>query len=229
MMATLAGLRRFWRRGAPDLLPTPEAYALWADTYPPWPHNPLMRSEHAVVAALIAAARPRRALDAGTGTGRLLPLLHAAGARVVIGLDLSMTMLQHRADAVPRVCANASTMPFAPGAFDLVCSSLMAGDVEDLGTWIKEAARVLAPGGHLVYSDFHQAWSQEGWRRTFITGDGRQIQLAYFPHAMDEHLTRLEQASLSVRAIREPRLPGRTAPGVVVFHAVKPLRRGAAQ
>jgi len=31
----------------------------------------------------------------------------------------------------------------------------MLGDVADLDPWISEATRVLAPGGHLVYSDFH--------------------------------------------------------------------------
>src|SRR4051812_40636254 len=57
--------------------PTPArtAYGLWADTYPPWPHNPLMQAEQRVVAPLIAAARPVTALDVGTGTGRYLPHL----------------------------------------------------------------------------------------------------------------------------------------------------------
>ena len=33
-------------------------------------------------------------------------------------------------------------------------------------------ARVLAAGGHLVYSDFHPSWAQRGWSRTFRAADG---------------------------------------------------------
>ena len=102
----------------------------------------------------------------------------------------------------------------------------MVGDVEDLAAWVDEAARVLAPGGHLVYSDFHPSWAAHGWRRTFTAADGRLCELPFFPHAIERHLELLERASLSVRAIREPRINERPAPVVAVFHAVK--RRGCA-
>jgi SAM-dependent methyltransferase len=215
-------LRRFV---GPELLPAREAYALWAETYPPRPHNPLMEVEQSIVAPLIHACAPKMALDVGTGTGRYLPVLKAAGACVAVGADLSLPMLERGCRAAPRLCADACSLPFIASSFDLVCSSLMAGDLEHLGRWVLEVARVLAPGGHLVYSDFHPAWVSERWRRTFTTASGRQVQLGYFPHSIDEHLTQLESAGLAVRAIREPRAPGCAAPVVVVFHAVKSRRR----
>ena len=206
-----------------------EGYALWAETYPPWPHNPLMRAEQLavepIISAAAAASAPARALDVGTGTGRYLPLLASAGARLVVGLDLSLPMLRRKAYGLPRVCADACRLPFPGASFDLICSSLMVGDLEDLGAWLGEVTRVLAPGGHLVYSDFHPSWAAERWRRTFRTADGRLFELSYFPHAIDEHLALLAQAPFVVRAIREPRLAGRKTPVVVVFHAVKPVRR----
>ena len=215
-----------WRHwlGRPQATPVAmqEGYALWADTYPPRAHNPLMEAEQSVVRPIITAAAPERALDVGTGTGRCLALLAEAGARVVVGLDLSLAMLQRRGCVRPRVCADAMRLPFADASFDLVCSSLMVGDVADLAAWIQEGARVLAPGGHLVYSDFHPAWAAREWRRTFRSRDGREFELSYFPHAMDGHLEGLERAGLQVRAIREPRIAGRPAPVVVVFHAIKP-------
>jgi malonyl-CoA O-methyltransferase len=227
---TLDRLARLFRLGGRPAVLGREGYALWAETYPPWPHNPLMRAEQAAVepiisaiaAAAVSAAAPARALDVGTGTGRYLPLLASAGARLVVGLDMSLPMLGRKAYGLPRVCADACRLPFPDASFDLICSSLMVGDLEDLGAWLGEVTRVLAPGGHLVYSDFHPSWTAERWRRTFRTGDGRQFELAYFPHAIDDHLALLEQAPFVVRTIREPRLAGRKTPVVVVFHAVKP-------
>jgi SAM-dependent methyltransferase len=223
---TLDRVARWLRLGGRQVVLAREGYALWAETYPPWPHNPLMRAEQLAVEPMISAAAsaaaPARALDVGTGTGRYLPLLASAGARLVVGLDMSLPMLGRKAYGLPRVCADACRLPFPDASFDLICSSLMVGDLEDLGAWLGEVMRVLAPGGHLVYSDFHPSWTAERWRRTFRTADGRLFEISYFPHAIDEHLALLERAPFVVRAIREPRLAGRKTPVVVVFHAVKP-------
>jgi SAM-dependent methyltransferase len=132
--------------GEPTPLVEPrEAYALWADTYPPHPHNPLMETEQQVMAPLLAAATPKRALDVGTGTGRNVPLLSAAGARTVIGLELSMAMLARGLGCAPQVCADALKLPFADRAFDTVCSSLMVGDLgrTELAASAEEGARQL--------------------------------------------------------------------------------------
>jgi malonyl-CoA O-methyltransferase len=200
-----------------------EAYALWAATYPPRPHNPLMEAEQAVMAPLLAAISPRRALDVGTGTGRNLSLLHAAGARLVVGLDMSIAMLRRVPPScgAPCACANALHLPFANGVFDLLSSSLMVGDVEDLDRWASEAARVVRTRGHVVYSDFHPEWSVRGWRRTFRGADGRERELRYFPHSLNDHLDALSRARLNVRTVREPRVGGRPSPVVILFHAVK--------
>jgi malonyl-CoA O-methyltransferase len=224
-MQLVASLRRLARAagtlGSSTPLPAREGYALWADTYPPQPHNPLMAAEEAIVRPILEAALPTRALDVGTGTGRCLGLLKAAGARTVVGIDMSLAMLGRTASDLPCVCGDACRLPFNDASFDVVCASLMVGDVADLGAWVREATRVLSPGGHLVYSDFHPSWAARRWRRTFRDADGRLRELAYFPHTIDEHLDLLEASPLAVRAIREPRIAGRPAPVVVVFHAVK--------
>ena len=227
----LADVVRAMRPRQRRVLPPSEAYALWAENYPPHPHNPLMRAEQSAMAPLVASTRPRRALDVGTGTGRYLPLLVAAGARLAVGVDLSMSMLARQPQPAPLVCADALRLPFADGRFDLVISSLMLGDIEDLDRWIREAARLLRCGGDLIYSDFHPSWATERWRRTFETVDGRSFELPYFPHAIDDHLAALDRGGLEVRTIREPRLgrsdrsavgrQRRQLPTVLVVHAVK--------
>ena len=218
-------LARWWS-GGPERVSMLDGYERWAPVYPAHPHNPLMAAEAGVVSALIRSTAPRRALDVGTGTGRNLATLCEAGASCVTGVDLSASMLRHGGSACPRVRGDAQQLPFATAAFDVVTSSLMCGDVSDLGAWLGEAARVLAPGGHLIYSDFHPSWTVAGWRRTFRSEDGREYELPFFPHTIEAHLEQLASHGLEVRAIREPRVAARRHAVVVVLHATRPSHRG---
>lgn len=193
---------------APVSLPADEAYARWADVYPPRPHNALMVAEHETVRTLLATLEPRRALDLGTGTGRGLSMIMATGARVVVGADRSPEMLHHaRSIGVPLVRADARALPFAASSFDLLLSSLMVGDIEDLSRWVRGVARVLGVGGSLVYSDFHPTWRTRGWSRTFTAGDGRVYTLPFWPHGLDDHRQACAAAGLRMVTLVELRLP----------------------
>lgn len=90
-------------------------------------------------------------LELGVGTGRNLPL-YPAGARV-IGVDLSRPMLMQasrRAGAsVSLVEADAAALPFADARFDVVVSTLTLCTYPDPVAVVREALRVLAPGGEL--------------------------------------------------------------------------------
>ncbi len=219
-------IRRLWSRAPATLaLTLPEAYALWARSYPPTAHNPLMEAEQRALAPMLARLSPRCALDLGTGTGRNLPLLSAAGARLTVGLDLSSPMLSAHASPARRVCANALQLPFRDRQFDVVASSLMVGDVHDLWGLTREVSRVLSLGGHFVYSDFHPLWSERRWRRTFRSVDGRDVELPYCPHALEDHQRALGDAGLHIRSIREPRVAGQHDPVVIVFHATREAPR----
>jgi len=197
------------------------AYALWADTYESSAHNPLMHAEEVVVARLLQSITAQRALDVGTGSGRYVPILASTGAAVV-GVDLSMQMLA-RGRGPSRICADAYRLPFRRATFQLVNASLMVGDIGDLCAWAAEMSRVLTPAGHLVYSDFHPVWTQNGWQRTFRDAAGELRTIAFEPHAIDDHLAALGAAGLAVRAIREPRLKigKREQPVLAIFHAAK--------
>lgn len=213
-------LERMWR-SEPRVVSASEGYARWAPLYPPCAHNPLMEAEALSLGRLIAGVGAKRALDVGTGTGRNVELLRETATPYVVGIDLSPAMLACGGKPFPRVCGDAHRLPFRSESFDLVCSSLMCGDIADLGAWIREAGRVVQPGGHVVYSDFHPSWSTSGWRRTFKGADGRTYQLPLFPHSIEQHLELLEQHGLEVRAVREPAIAGDTTPVVVVLHAIK--------
>jgi malonyl-CoA O-methyltransferase len=142
-------------------------------------------------------------LDAGAGTGRYTRILRNLGARTVVSLDWSREMLCRQAGDAQRVCGDATRLPFADRAFDLVNASLMAGDIPDLCGWLSEIARVLVPGGRVIYSDFHPAWHERGWRRTFQDRLGRTIALPSHPHGHAAHRDSLAQAGLSLEGIDE--------------------------
>jgi malonyl-CoA O-methyltransferase len=186
-------------------------YDAWAGTYPAVAHNPVMRAEQAIVEPLLRRLAPQRALDVGTGSGRYVDILASFGATAV-GVDFSMEMLSRGAGLGGRkrqrytLCADARKLPIRSRAVDLVNASLMVGDVDDLPAWTREMARVLASGGHLVYSDFHPNWTHLGWRRTFRDADGATHDLPFVPHTMDQHLGALADAGLALQFLREPGL-----------------------
>ncbi len=98
---------------------------------------------------------PGRVLDVGCGGGLTLLALAEAGWSPA-GVDLSEEQLRL---ARERGCevqpADAAALPFADGAFDAVVSEFTHTDVDDCGTLLHEAARVLRRGGQLVYVGVH--------------------------------------------------------------------------
>lgn len=97
-----------------------------------------------------------RCLDLGCGDGTLAPLLvERAGPGRWIGLDLDPreVRLAARAGVYRGVCAAAAQrLPLASEALDLVLSNSALEHMDDLDRVLAEAARVLRPGGRLVFT-----------------------------------------------------------------------------
>jgi malonyl-CoA O-methyltransferase len=207
-------------------------YDRWAPLYPPVAHNALMQAEENAVIPQLQCRPAARALDAGAGTGRYTSRLHAAGASLVVSLDWSPAMLRHHAGGGVRVCADARRLPFESGTFDLVNASLMAGDIGDLRPWLGELARVLTPGGRIVYSDFHPAWHARGWQRTFLDEDGATVVLPCASHAVGDHHDAWSAAGVRLMTMHEVEVPMAArhsqgkSPGLFVVTVVKPGRPG---
>ncbi len=103
-------------------------------------------------AALVPpASRPGAVLvDMGCGAGLLAPHVAGLGYRLV-GVDLTRSALVQAAEhGVTAVQGNAAILPLADGCADVVCAGEILEHVVDLRAAVREACRVLRPGGVLV-------------------------------------------------------------------------------
>src|SRR5579871_2512336 len=133
---------------------TLSAYEHWAPLYPPRAHNPLMRAEERHMRRHWPEVQGRRTLDLASGSGRYSRLLKDSGAAEVVAVDNCAPMVRQVADGL-RVRADMMRLPFADGGFEVVVCGLALGHAAHLRGFLQEIARVLAPGGILLYSDFH--------------------------------------------------------------------------
>jgi len=97
-------------------------------------------------------------VELGCGTAYFGAWLKRAGARRVVGVDLTPAQLDtaRRMDeefglGLELVEANAEDVPLPDASFDLVLSEYGASIWCDPELWIREAARLLRPGGELVF------------------------------------------------------------------------------
>jgi ubiquinone/menaquinone biosynthesis C-methylase UbiE len=103
---------------------------------------------------LAAAEAAATALDLGCGSGRLTVALARAGA-VATGVDTNAGRLADARERARKAGVSATflaadmnaPLPFADGAFTAVTSRLALMIARDPGATLREAARVLAPGG----------------------------------------------------------------------------------
>ena len=112
----------------------------------------------------ITRMKPRRILDAATGTaGVAIALARATGAEVV-GVDISEPMLEagrKRVEAagldrrIKLQRARAEQLPFPAASFDAVTFTYLLRYVADPAATLRELARVLRPAGGMAGLDFY--------------------------------------------------------------------------
>ncbi|MEY9861928.1 SAM-dependent methyltransferase [Catenulispora sp. GAS73] len=215
----------------------------------------------------------KRVLEVGAGAAQCSRWLAAQGAYAVAS-DLSFGQLAHalRIDAgsalagagvgaaaetetvagVPLIQADATRLPFADESFDIVCSAYGAVPfVADSAAVMREAARVLKPGGRWVFSVSHPIrWSfpddpteagltaRDSYfdRRPYVEFDERGL-ATYAEHhrTLGDRVREIAAAGLRLVDVVEPEWPagltevwggwsplrGRIIPGTAVFVTVK--------
>jgi len=143
--------RAAWDRLAPEYV---------ADARRNWQSEPrwgIWGIAEAEVGLLPASLAGKDVLEDGCGTAYVSAWLARRGARPV-GIDNSRAQIAtarglqaEHALAFPIVHGIAEQLPFKDASFDLVISEYGAAIWSDPRHWIPEAARVLRPGGELVF------------------------------------------------------------------------------
>jgi SAM-dependent methyltransferase len=173
-----------------------------------YPHRDDAEAE--AVVALLERNVPlagRRVLDLACGPGRHAARLVQHGARVV-GLDLSLPLLSRArarlGAATGLIRGDMRYLPFAPATFDLIVNlftsfGYFADDAQHVAV-LREAARVLAPGGRFMLDYFNADLVRQTLvpREQHMMDDGRSFveRVRLFAPAELEALVR--NAGLSV-------------------------------
>lgn len=178
-----------------------EAYRLWAPTYVA--ETAITALECALVDALTPPLDGLRLLDAGCGTGRRL---RAAGAASAVGVDLSPEMLaagdMPYDSSIALMVGDVRALPLPDAAFDVTWCRLVIGHLPCCAPAYAELARVTAPGGTLIVTDFHPRAHEAGHRRTFRS-DGVVHEVEHYVHALPDHRAAAAACGLSLTNVRE--------------------------
>lgn len=197
------------------ILDPPEAYALWAASYPAHAHNPVMQTEERAMLGLIPDTLcGKSVVDAGCGSGRYM--LHALrrGAARVAGVDLSPAMLRRAAGELAGHTPHAQVrllqgdladLPLPDAQADLTICGLAIGHVGDLSRALSELRRVTRPGGIVLCSDVHPTGHALGWLRDF-KADGRRYAVRHTPHLCSHWHAACAWHGLAILRVLEPRL-----------------------
>lgn len=176
--------------------------------------------------AQIVPAPGRQTLEIGCGEGRVARDLTRRG-HTVVAVDASPTLLRYAQEADPDgryLVADAAALPFPDAEFDLVVAYNSLMDVSDMPAALREAARVLQPGGRCCICVTHPLndagrFSGEAPDAAFtISGsyleqqsfneqferDGLRITFHGQCYPLQDYARALEDAGFLIEKLREP-------------------------
>ena len=173
----------------------------------------------------------RQTLEIGCGEGRVARDLAARG-HAVTAVDTSPTLLRHAREADPAgryLLADGAALPFPDSALDLVVAYNALMDIADMPGAVREAARVLEPGGRFcicVTHPLNDAGHFDGTepdapftiqgRGSYLDSrpthgtferDGLRMTFHSRSHPLEDYTQALEGAGFLIERVREPAAP----------------------
>ncbi|MDE2824490.1 MAG: class I SAM-dependent methyltransferase [Chloroflexota bacterium] len=180
-------------------------YAEWAATYD-GPGNPVLLAEEPVVNNIVAGYPVGRALDAACGTGRHAAHLSSLGHEVV-GVDISTEMLELASAKAPGArfeIGDLTALPLPDASVDLAVCAMSLTHLADLGPPVRELARVVRPGGHVVISDVHPQPVSLGAHASYNRSEPSGGFIRNYIHLHSHYLNAFREAGLLVERCLEP-------------------------
>jgi SAM-dependent methyltransferase len=213
-----------------------EAWEAAAEAWSDYVRGGLDRFFATNLAAFLELLPPPRGttLDVGCGEGRVGAELERHGHRV-LGVELSPTLAARARERHEVVEADAAQLPFEDASFPLVVSFNSLMDMDDAAGAVREAARVLAPGGRFCAAIVHPFLSAGRGEPFTIAGSylepaRQRAHLAYADVELESthrplswYASAIFAAGLLVESIRE--VPGVNRPHLPIslhVRAVKP-------
>jgi len=155
---------------------SPWFFTYYEDLTGPAYMSKYMRFLRGLLALVPGGIRGRRVLDAGCGFGIMATLTALLGAGEVYGLDCHegmidtfetyLRILPFSLPVYPAV-GDVAAMPYSDASFDVVLSHEAISHYADVEGFVREAYRVLRPGGALVISDSNNALNPRVVRETW--------------------------------------------------------------
>jgi ubiquinone/menaquinone biosynthesis C-methylase UbiE len=174
----------------------------------------------------LLAAASGRVLELGAGTGVNLDLYPQAVTELVLvepGPHMAK-QLRERVGASGRqaqvIEAPAERLPYGDGEFDAVVATLVLCTIPDQAAALAEAARVLRPGGRLLFIE-HVRSEEPGAARWQDRLEGTWRFLADGCHCNRDTLAGLRESPLRVEAVERGQVPK-------ALPIMRPLIRGSA-
>ena len=206
-----------WEQAVAWLRDQPDQQALVRDCYYDDPLIDAARrfaagEEFRAVSAWLPPAAGR-ALDLGAGRGIGSFALARSGWRVtavepdpsdLVGAGAIRRLVDAGRVAIEVVENHGETLPFEDGAFDLVYARQALHHASDLATFVKEAARVLRPGGRLIATREHVI-SRDTDLDAFL--DAHPLHRFYggeHAYRLDEYVDAIRAAGLTVAKVVGP-------------------------
>jgi ubiquinone/menaquinone biosynthesis C-methylase UbiE len=181
------------------------AYELWALSYDSTP-NAMLALEERYFAASTTDFFDKDVVELGCGTGRWLKRLEGV-AKSLTGVDSSGAMLARaRAKCEPStllIQADCIRTLLPDNCADCVLSSFVLSHLSGLTQFVREATRIVRPGGAILISDLHPDRALYGWRPTFHAPEGL-VEVEAHTYTLRELVDVMLDAGYALRRLEEP-------------------------